>query len=310
MVLHVKNYIDRPLRFIYTLFMLKDFEEPKRPLAADQYWAPAASEIRLENGCLFWEPRWPDHGPRRITPTVETFTQFLKLAESDSDHVVLRYAKRWGVLNLCKDHGEPVTHQRYPCIPIVRPGVTAGEPTTEWRRLSRLAGAIMRISAKVYEGQAGDANDFEIVKNDRTFGWDGEGPYRTKFELHKSVVVGAVNYWLVLGNVRPTLRWNSPEPSLVLAGRLGEAGLFGALGVQLLENSGSYVIVACTGCRRFFDASPNPNEAEGRKRRPKTGQGRYCRECLDAGVPVIMAKRRKILGLSRPRKLSKRRKDR
>jgi hypothetical protein len=289
--------------------MLVDTEEPKRPLAADQYWAPATSDIRLEDGCLFWEPTWPNHGSRRITPTVETFVQFLKLAESDSDRVVLRYARRWGVLNLCKNHGEPVTHQHPPCIPFVRPYVNAGEPITEWRRLSRIAGAIMRTSAKVYEGQTGDSDDWETLKTDRSFGWQMENPFRSKLELHKAGVVGAVNRWLELGNVRPTLRWNSPDPSLILAGRGGDAGLFAALGVQLLENSGSYVIVACTGCRRFFDASPNQQD-EGRKRRPKTGQGRYCRECIEAGVPVIMAKRRKMLGLSRPRKPPKRRKDR
>lgn len=290
--------------------MLKDREEPKRPLAADQYWAPAV--VRLESGCLFWEPTWPwpDVGSRRITPTVETFIQFLKLAESDNDQLVLRYARRWGVLNLCKNHGEPVTHQQPPCVPIVRPHVDAGEPTSEWRRLSRIAGAIMRISAKVYEGKSGDSDDFGVLKNDRSFGWTVERPDRSKFELHKAAVVGAVNRWLELGNVRPTLRWNSPDPSLILAGRGGDAGLFAALGVQLLENSGSYVIVACTGCRRFFDASPNPEQEEGRKRRPKTGQGRYCRECIEAGVPVIMAKHRKMLGLSRPRKPAKRRKDR
>lgn len=195
-------------------------------------------------------------------------------------------------------------------MPIVRPYVNAGEPITEWRRFSRIARAVMEISAKVYEGKNGDSNDFEILKNDRTFGWQSGRPYRTKLELHKAAVVGAVNRWLELGNVRPTLRWDSPDPSLILAARDGDAGLFTALGVQLLENSGSYVIVACTGCRRFFDASPNPEQEEGRKRRPKTGQGRYCHDCLEAGVPVLMAKRRKRLGLSRPRKPAKGRKDR
>src|SRR5690349_9263845 len=133
--------------------MLKDFEEPKRPLAADQYWAP--SVVTLENGCLFWEPRWPwpNIGIRRITPTVETFVQFLGLAETERDSVVLRYARRWGVLSLCKDHLEPVAHTTPQCIPVVRPNVNAGEPITEWRRLSRVAGAIMRISSKIYEGQ-------------------------------------------------------------------------------------------------------------------------------------------------------------
>jgi hypothetical protein len=284
--------------------MLKDTEEPKRPLAADQYSAPAPSDIRLEDGCLFWEPRW-EYGPRRITPTVETFTQFLKLAENDSDHAVLRYARRWGVLNLCKDHLEPVGHYYPPCIPIVRPRVNAGEPISEWRRLSRVAGAIMRTTARAYEGKLADPNDWQTLKNDRTFGFsdfDIERPRRTKLDQTKIVVAGSVNRWLELGDVRPMLRWLSLEPGLVLAGRGNVAGLFSALGVQLLENGGSYVIVACTGCRRFFDATPNPNKDEGRKRRPKTGQGRYCLDCLHANVPVIMAKRRQILGMSKPRK--------
>src|SRR5688500_15183390 len=112
--------------------MLLDYDEPKRPLASAEYFAPAPGDIAVENGKLFWEPVWPDPGPRRIRPTVETFKDFLKLGESDIDREVLRFAKRWGVLNLCKRHRDPVSHDGN-CIPVVRYGVRDGEPISEWR---------------------------------------------------------------------------------------------------------------------------------------------------------------------------------
>ncbi len=163
--------------------------------------------------------------------------------------------------------------------------------------------AIVNISRQLDDGNRGDTRDWQALIDNGWFKWGSSS--RTTFTIEKRMIAWFVNRWLELGNVRPHAEWKI-DFTLELAG----GGLFGALAVQLLENGGEYVIVACTGCRKFFDATPNRQLKDGRKRRPKKGQGRYCRECLEAGVPVIMAKRRKMLGLSTPRNPAKRRKDR
>ena len=308
--------MDVALEFIYTLFMLLlDYEEPRRKLAVGEYFKPAT--IRLKEGRLFWQPvtDW-----ERVKPTVETFVQFLQLGNA-SDREILKYAQRWGVLNLCKQHRKPVSHNLYcdpfeaePLMPLVPPGSVVvvrsdheseGEPVSEWRRWARIAMAIVNISRQLDDGNRGDMKDWQALIDSGGFSWGS--PPRGKFAMtiEKGTLARFVNQWLELGNVRPHAEWKI-DFTLDLAG----GGLFGALAVQLLENGGEYVIVACTGCRKFFDATPNRQLKNGRKRRPKTGQGRYCQECLEAGVPVIMAKRRKVLGLSKPRKFAKRRKDR
>jgi hypothetical protein len=285
--------------------------EPMRPLAVHEYWCPDG--LRLNDGQLFWEPIGPSIGrPRRVKPMVETFLDFLDLASTDDDRDVLRYAKRWGVLNLCKAHLEPVSHDPR-CIPLVSFGVNRGEPVSEWRRFSRNAGALVRISGDLYEGKPGSESDWEILRSDeKLFESHFQRIRRTQDAManKKSIVVEIVNSWLKAGDVRPTMTWTL-APGVILASRGTSpfSGLFAALAVQILENGGRFVIASCSGCNRFFDATAkhgSNDRKEGRQRRPKRGQARYCGECFDSGIPVVLAKRRQALGISKPRNTRKR----
>src|SRR5262245_54237299 len=72
-------------------------------------------EIWLEGEELVWDserfdPRQKEF--RTYSPQRTTLVEFLSLAEARSENV-LRYAQKWGVLQLCK-HGEPATHNRPP----------------------------------------------------------------------------------------------------------------------------------------------------------------------------------------------------
>jgi hypothetical protein len=266
-------------------------DEPKRRLAVSEYSAPA--EINLRERRLFWQP--VEHY-RKVRPTVDTFTRFVGLTEV-SDREILKYAQKWGVLNLCETHKSPSSHDPL-CRPIERRGQPRGEPLSEWRRFSRSAGAIVRIGLQLDENKPGSVTDWDLLKADPAFAlllMDAEMLEARRVPqvvaAEKAVIANVVNEWLRMGNVRPHLTWGVGEPSVSLAGGV-TGGLFGALGVQLVERTGDYLIASCSGCRKFYHP----------EKKPRSGQDRYCQTCRDAGVPVAKAKHRKAVGTNKPRK--------
>jgi hypothetical protein len=266
-------------------------DEPKRRLVVSEYLAP--TQIRQRDGRLFWQPveRY-----RTVKPTVETFTQFVGLAEA-SDREILSYAQKWGVLNLCEKHSFPSSHDRQ-CRAMERRVRQGGEPLSEWRRFSRSAGAVVRIGLQLDENKPGNVDAWNALRADPAFvllTMDTEMLEARRIPqvvaAEKAVIASVVNEWLQMGNVRPRLTWNAGEPAVSLAGGV-TGGLFGALAVQLLERTGDYLIASCSGCRMFYHP----------EKKPRSGQDRYCQTCRKAGVPVAKAKHRKVLGINKPRK--------
>ena len=287
--------------------------QENRRLRVSQYKIPG--EIHLKGDRLFWQPvkEW-----KQVKPTTETFERFLDLAGS-SDDAILRFAQEWGVLWLCKEHTEPVSDvQHWKCIPLnpdpADPPETysadsakvwrkyfasEGEPTSTYRRWSRLAGAVLRICERHDDGKPAAAADWQILWDDRWFvkgdqaTWTQDPKWshwdRLELLVEKSYMVGALNRWLEIGNVRPRIVPDDKgDPTLTL----GVDGLFGTLAVSLLESAGNYVVAGCTGCRRFYRPSM----------RPKSGQDRYCQICRDAKIPEARANHRKALRRQEERK--------
>lgn len=274
-------------------------DEPKRKLAVSEYLVP--SRIWLEGDRLFWHPveQW-----KRVKPISETFADFLALAEEkESNRDVLDFARKWGVLNLCREHVLPVSHDNR-CKPFERHTYSQGEPVTQWRRFARLAGAVLNLSQDLTDGGIGKSTDWRVVADfDRLLplsstaatltelGMFGSSPRRkaTPTALKeagregRAVIADCVNQWVELGNVRPQMLWQTGEPTVLLAGGLYRGSLFGALAVHLLELAGRYVIASCSGCRKFYHPEI----------RPKTGQDRFCGQCRNQGVPVALASHRR-----------------
>lgn len=273
-----------------------------RRLRISDYGVP--EEVRLEEGRLFWQPvkRW-----RQVQPRVETFDQFLTLVEAPDDRKILRFAKRWGVLWLCKDHLEPVSDpghrdcwaveglrgdQHWLRMAMAIRGVEEdyftpqGEPVAEYRRWSRIVGALLGISQQLDDGELGKSKDWQTLQEDR---WDdleaGQHKGKGAMASEKKLIAQYVNRLLEIGDVRPRLSWDESLGSVPSLNLTGATGLFGTLAVALLEQIGEHVITACSGCRKFYYPKP----------RPRSGQDRYCKECSKKGVPVARAKHRQSL---------------
>ena len=89
-----------------------DFE---RPVVELPWYVPRKDEIELQGEKLVWKkevdlrPPGPNSGPGRIIRQGTLMLEaFVKLADAN-ENAYLRYACRWGLLNICK-HSLPSSH--------------------------------------------------------------------------------------------------------------------------------------------------------------------------------------------------------
>lgn len=138
--------------------------EPLERPVADAWTAPRWRTI--EGGFLIWSLiDGSDRPGRRLVRSGPTLLEdFLDLGVAD-DHAlpraVLRFAGRWGVLNLC-EHALPAMHamdcwRRRPLQPAPRPGWMAAwrEPVEGWRIYARKARTLLRLAAQLERDDPG-----------------------------------------------------------------------------------------------------------------------------------------------------------
>jgi hypothetical protein len=87
------------------------------------------------------------------TPGPGLLEQFVGLSDA-SDEDILRYARHWGVLVICR-HGLPASHSEH-CRPMTLSGrgrYVFWEPLASWRYFARHAKRVLEIAAATYNGQ-------------------------------------------------------------------------------------------------------------------------------------------------------------
>jgi hypothetical protein len=175
--------------------------------------------------------------------------EFIELADL-RDGRILEFANTWGVLEICHHHlpwlhGIPheilrvpvVTRRRktpQPCVPL------QAEPLEVWRFFSRQAKALLRIAAMLEQDCLGLAEDWRVVVWDRV-------SLRPTVAAHRDCWGLAVDSWLTLGDVRPTL------DSLNQRITWDRTDLFGELAVQIaLASVRSLGQVHCAACGKSY----------------------------------------------------------
>jgi hypothetical protein len=241
------------------------FDVPTRSLSI-----PARIELR--DDMLVWGYQDLDQDKRRpVLSSPQLLADFLELADNSNDAAILTFAKKFGPLELCRRHELPVIHSvRGFSLPedICRPsrcGNGYGEPLEAWRRLSRTAGAVVRIAANHQEGQVGTAQDWAVLRKSRI------KPVYRRYGSAATVnqdryrLLRFVNAWLAIGGTRLRFDWLRDKPEPVLAGRL-----FSLLGLQLAavvaEVQGW---VVCSVCFRPFHITT-------KTKRPRQGEAHAC----------------------------------
>ena len=232
------------------------------------------TRLELVDGDLCWW--WSCSGQKAERPrdavTVGALDAFIRLRSGQD---VLRFAGRYGVLNIC-EHGVPASHNPMPpmagfggyngpggCFPAGWEHGLVREPIDAWFHFARQAAAMLRVGAALRQGQPGSPTDWgtifvaserPLVPEDLSFG--------------RIVLSNVVNEWLAIGNVRPTFRWwsTAEAPVFTLGG-----GAFANLAVQLmLAISGSQAVAVCDGCQRTYFR-------QGRS--PQAKRRNFCSDC-------------------------------
>lgn len=241
-----------------------------RPLAFRQY--PIPHNIELDGLLLRWSNS-SNATPRRTEAGARLLEQFVALADAPPERI-LRFARRWGVLELCK-HGLPACHDGR-CT-LLSDGGNFYEHIVWWQKLAAVARALLNIAARLADAQPGRAVDWGAVKTlgalgkSKHFEREGLAVDRVKLEV-------VLNVLLSIAKVGPCVRWSKGGWLIELSGSpvIG-SGLAAAIITQLaLACTGGGGWVLCSNCQ----ASYVP-----KKRRPDSKRRHYCPECRRRKVP-------------------------
>lgn len=261
----------------------------ERPVATQPY--RTFTDLRLEDGQIKLSP--DARHSVTITPAKGMLEEFIELAEAD-EHKFLPYARRWGLLELCREHYAPTSHN-YNCEPLIPLrtvvfGTTeiaakehrelllsAGEPVSAWRDYSRFARALLDIAAKLHQGELGRDEDWDTLHFDEAgfLGWDYVAERRrsknfSNLDRERNLIAEGVNHWLVSGGVQPKMSWRESRPIITFECPKPYGKLFANLAIQLMMAvSQAGALVICSACGQSYMP----------QRRPKTDQRRYCPNC-------------------------------
>lgn len=258
---------------------------------------PNRIEIDEAGDRLIW---WPGSHP--IEDDQGVATDFARIA-GGSNEAILAYARKWGVLELCK-HGLPRTHRQptvWPghmgmrnlspdasCLPIQHESAphqgVAGfgpwqEPLSGWRTYTAKVRAIVDLAGQLRLGVQGSHEDWVKASGES----DDDQWIGSPWDLAR-----AVEELLEIANIRPLFRWRGERGYEMLLGVPGSGlaggGAFPAIAMQLaLSVARSDGIAYCSGCGNAFSAKES---------RPAKGEHRYCQACRDAKIDVRDRKRR------------------
>lgn len=258
-------------------------------------WHPSPKETTAGKQPIELIERRPTEKVRVRVAAGNALWDFQDLAserQSLFDHAVLKYARRYGALRLCVEHGMP---------DCSAPGCTTGkELIKHWRIWTGMVRSILRISSDLHrERRRDDSADWRVVLSafPELTGvpvphWSFTGDYplvslterRTTFTLEESEAWLAarnkarlrrelaeyVNGLLDLGGVRPRIAWHRDGVRF----RLDGSGLFAALARQLAFAVARIDgLAVCSSCGKAFVPD----------RRPRQDQLSWCKKCKRDG---------------------------
>lgn len=239
--------------------------------------------------------------------------RFARLGESRGsvEQAVLRYARRWGRLDLC-EHQLPLEHGSAQ-VPIAFATTGGGiftfapgshcrslfwkEPVATWVYWSRQAAALLGVLSHLRRSEPARSEDWSVLSEDAP--WVAQQPVtegllgvrrlarlwtaelvagHVPLEAQRDVASGAIETWLRLAGISLELRWSNGVPEIGFRG----GGLLGALGLEIMlaavDSSGWLM---CPGCGRLHA----PRKTRYRRRS-------YCAMCRAGRVPQRRASQR------------------
>ncbi|HUG00891.1 MAG TPA: hypothetical protein VML95_03450 [Longimicrobiales bacterium] len=227
-------------------------------------WLADTLEGETVVGWRSWDPDAPMETPREKAKSTGVLRAFCALAEADAK-AFLRFAKRYGPLELCEEHELPVGHSPYAASlhtpgaaePCFAPRAQASPdephwrfvPVEVWRRYARDVQGALSLAAAHHNGRIGPRDDWNQLLRwleiDVTPKWLGD------LADERFFLAFIVDRWVDLSGLRPTLSWTDKRPEI----GLGSGELFGAVLRELIFAIGRvHGLKVCAGCGEPFIA--------------------------------------------------------
>jgi hypothetical protein len=240
----------------------KDFRKDNPALILMQPGRLRAPKTMSLNGDrLAWDRLSEDRTP---LPSKDLLEDFWQLSHTGKPADYLRFARRWGPLGLCEDHGKPCTHAS-DCHPRETKYIYS-EPLSGWQDYAKKFEAAVWVAYKNTEKEKCTPEEWHLV------GGSGDAWHVSAQALK---LAETVNTWLRDGDVRPQVKLEGKPLPYIQAG-LGGYPLFGTLTWLLAEYIFSDRKLAfCYGCLRPFHPG---------KKTPKKGQKSWCPRCKEDGT--------------------------
>jgi hypothetical protein len=266
-------------------------------------------EVRgIESGELEWVENQVNV---RSTPDMgRLLYDFIRLADGD-DASLLEFARQWGPLGLCREHGWPMCHsllgahrRQVAGLGVVCPPGMRGEAYCEplggrgwevapdgehnWRFYARLASALMELADALAHGDLKNPAEWRILGRVPKNTTDANGILASTLALWQKLsdlqpVVaspptgGPLRLWLVSGEATCLDEQFRLRPSTGFRG-----GLFAAITTALvLLCTGSQGLAYCADCGRMFQPA----------RSPARGRLTFCPNCGERSARKLSMRR-------------------
>ncbi len=255
-------------------------------------WVSAPQKIAVQNGALL------SAGPsRRRRISSEILEDFLDVGRAaNSEAAVLRFAKRYGTLQLCR-HGLPMFHSHTSapftgrageCSEIKATGeYNYHEPVAKWLEFARQAQAVVNVAEAIRRSGEPDPDDLDNLLfrgRDRQFTGQGTrtvevlsrygvtSPISSPRRVYVGFVEMVVEQWTRYGRIRPYLHWRGDRWAITFTtGPVSST--FGAIaGHLMLAVAGESGLSICHNCGMSYPV----------KRRPNPNRRNYCEDCAGA----------------------------
>jgi hypothetical protein len=202
-------------------------------------------------------------------------------SSAGSDEEIMKFARRWGVLELCV-HVLPACHSQ-DCLPMSYDKQRYCEPPGAWRRHAGMMYTLLTLASQVLQGKVRSPIDWDCVTGLFPHFRDAPLFQLTGLRAERQKLESVLNILSAAAGVRPIVRFENAIPRVELIGgfRLG-CGLYGALVAELmLACVASDGVDFCSNCGMPYAPSRRPNHA----------RRHYCQKCREDGVPLRDAAR-------------------
>lgn len=223
---------------------------------------------------------------RRRTVDEKCFRAFLGL-ESASPRSVADFAKKWGMLGLCK-HEQPAAGHDLRSIEAQltsrvlrsRCDVEQSESIESWRRFARQFRSAVQIANALRE----NSNNRATVELWEVFNLPEDFDRSlASADGQRRLLTAYVNRVLAAATVQPVISWG--DRNVLQFGCRGVTRLFSALAFQLAMAVADAKFAWCSHCHRPYEP----------KRRPRAGEANYCEDaaCKQYGNLLRVSRSRK-----------------